>query len=618
MRLTILVCLLLAGISLLGPSEPSYDPWAWLVWGREIAHLGLNTTGGPSWKPLPVAFTALFAPLSKIDDGIPAALWIVVARAGALLAAALAFKVTGRVLGGGLTRRIVAGVVAVVALVLTPDWIRYVIHGNEVPLAVALGLWAIDRHLDGDRRGALVLGGLVCLARPELFGFVALYGAYMWWVRRRDRPVVAAVLAIVPAAWLIPSWWGSGDPFFAGTQARSEPSWSLSLAAVPWRAALGVAQAQAWFVLEAASVGAVALALVAVARETRRPGRTRPAAFARRPEHGFARPPGAMPRPAHPGTVVALAGFAAVVVALFAAMTQAGFSGNVRYVLPALVAIAVLGGVGAGLLVDAGARLGERLASARPAGAVAGAVVVGALLLVGATAEIRGHVDAADVEAREAIERSDLHKDLERAVDDMGPRYVTLFGPATVNRSFQTHLAWELGLPLSDVQGARGRGMLFRAPAQPVAGIVRLYPRTRSRTLVARVGKWKVSARPPGARHVFSWPIDRFNLCTARGLAATSAARRCSITRAGNPEAGVRRDRGWAGARSERARAAERRGPDDRRSDVRVDEVHDADEPAPGRRGDHLHALHRDVPTLLPVAHHQPHRPVLAQPRRPS
>jgi hypothetical protein len=32
------VCLALAGLSLLLPSEPSYDPFAWLVWGREILH----------------------------------------------------------------------------------------------------------------------------------------------------------------------------------------------------------------------------------------------------------------------------------------------------------------------------------------------------------------------------------------------------------------------------------------------------------------------------------------------------------------------------------------------------------------------------------------------------
>ena len=31
-------CLALAAFSLLLPSEPSYDPFSWLVWGREIAH----------------------------------------------------------------------------------------------------------------------------------------------------------------------------------------------------------------------------------------------------------------------------------------------------------------------------------------------------------------------------------------------------------------------------------------------------------------------------------------------------------------------------------------------------------------------------------------------------
>jgi hypothetical protein len=37
--------LLLAALSLLYPSTPSYDPWGWLLWGREILHLKLNTVG---------------------------------------------------------------------------------------------------------------------------------------------------------------------------------------------------------------------------------------------------------------------------------------------------------------------------------------------------------------------------------------------------------------------------------------------------------------------------------------------------------------------------------------------------------------------------------------------
>ena len=42
---------------------PSYDPWAWLLWGREIAHGTLSTAEGPAFKPLTVAATTLLAPL---------------------------------------------------------------------------------------------------------------------------------------------------------------------------------------------------------------------------------------------------------------------------------------------------------------------------------------------------------------------------------------------------------------------------------------------------------------------------------------------------------------------------------------------------------------------------
>jgi hypothetical protein len=489
---TVLVCLALGALSLLGPSEPSYDPWAWLVWGREIGHLTLDTTGGPSWKPLPVALTTLFAPLSAVDDRLPPALWMAVARAGGLLAVVLAFRLAGRLAGGASARRLIAGGVAAVALVLTPDWIKYFFHGNEAPLTMALALWAVERHLDGHERSAVVLGGLVCLSRPELFGFLLLYCAWVWW-RRRGRLVAAAVLAVVPLAWLVPSWWGSGDPFYAGAQARSEPSWSLSLAPVPWRAALDVAQSQAWVVLEVAALAAVVLAVAS-----------------------WRRARGRLPRPGDPMAVIVLAAFAAVLVGLYAAMTQAGFSGNVRYVLPALVVLTVLGGASAGLLVDLGASTVSRAWRARPATAAAfGGAVAGLLLLAGAAPELPAHVREARSQASDGVERSQLHVDLERAVDLVGARYITMFGPPTVNRSYQTHLAWELGLPLSDIHGSRGRGILFRAPAEPVAGVARIYRKVRRRVLVARVGDWRITARPPDAPHIFKWPIAGFRLRTA-------------------------------------------------------------------------------------------------------
>src|SRR5947209_9714913 len=84
--------LVLGALSLLIPSTPSYDPWAWLVWGREIAHVNLQTTGGPSWKPLPVLFTTVFAVFGKAQPD----LWLVIARAGALMALAMVFKLAWR------------------------------------------------------------------------------------------------------------------------------------------------------------------------------------------------------------------------------------------------------------------------------------------------------------------------------------------------------------------------------------------------------------------------------------------------------------------------------------------------------------------------------------------
>jgi hypothetical protein len=62
--------LVLAGLSVLVVAPaPAYDPWMWLLWGREIAGGTLSTSEGPAFKPLPVAVCALLAPLG--DDAAP-------------------------------------------------------------------------------------------------------------------------------------------------------------------------------------------------------------------------------------------------------------------------------------------------------------------------------------------------------------------------------------------------------------------------------------------------------------------------------------------------------------------------------------------------------------------
>ncbi|HEV2770309.1 MAG TPA: hypothetical protein VGV40_09025, partial [Solirubrobacteraceae bacterium] len=79
-------CVALAAATLLLPGAPTYDPWAWLLWGRELWSLELSTAEGPAWKPLTVA---LAAPLTLFGAAAPD-LWLALARAGALAGVALA------------------------------------------------------------------------------------------------------------------------------------------------------------------------------------------------------------------------------------------------------------------------------------------------------------------------------------------------------------------------------------------------------------------------------------------------------------------------------------------------------------------------------------------------
>src|SRR3954452_22303360 len=103
-------CVALAALSLLLVSSPTYDPWAWIIWGREVVHVDLSTVGGPSWKPLPVLFTA---PFSLFGDAAPD-LWLLIARAGGLLALAMAFRLARRLAGD--RWGMVAGIVAALTL----------------------------------------------------------------------------------------------------------------------------------------------------------------------------------------------------------------------------------------------------------------------------------------------------------------------------------------------------------------------------------------------------------------------------------------------------------------------------------------------------------------------
>ena len=131
---------MVAALSLLLPWALAFDPLAWLVWGRETGRLALDTTTGPSWKPFPVLFTTPFA----LFGGAAPALWLIVARAGGLLALAGAY-----VLGDAARRAAGRARRPSAVMALSPWWLFNTALGNSEGLLAAAVLWAVIAHLAG-------------------------------------------------------------------------------------------------------------------------------------------------------------------------------------------------------------------------------------------------------------------------------------------------------------------------------------------------------------------------------------------------------------------------------------------------------------------------------------
>ncbi len=428
--------LALAALSLLLPSAPDYDPLAWLVWGREVAALDLDTSSGPAWKPLPVAVTAL---LSFAGDAATS-LWLVLARAGGLVAA-LAAALLARRLAPGATDAL-AAIAAAVTLLLVGGFARGVAVGNSEGILVAALLLAWERHLAGRRGTALALAGAGALLRVEVWPFLLAYSLFLWRREHRLRRWLGVLAIVLPLAWFGPDLWGSGDLLRSSERAR-----------VPNPGAPALAEHPAFEVLSRFAAMVPLPLLLGAAYAALR------------------------------GCATLLAGAAAVWLLLVAAMSEVGYSGEERYLVPAAAAVAVLAGVG---LADAVAVVGRTMRPLRAA-ALAGALVLLAAPVAFALPDARRA--AADLRHAAA-----LHRDLERAVVAAGgEKVVRSCGRLFAGRYRFPALAWRLDVHIADVSmEPRAPGVLFRsrltrtsaAIPDPPAGFV---PR-------AVAGEWTVFA----------------------------------------------------------------------------------------------------------------------------
>ncbi len=448
------VSLLLAALSLAIHAAPSYDPWAWIIWGREITHVALVTTGGPTWKPLPVIFTTLFAPFGAAAPD----LWLVVARAGGIMALGLGVVAAVRLARSAAPGRapaVIAGALALAGMLALYQYVSSALQGESEGLLAALVLLAILRFCDGAPRQALLLGFAAALLRPETWPFLGLYGAWLW---RRDpgsRGLTVAVFALIGALWFLPELWGSGSLLRGVRWAQNPRQGSPALSSCPFCSEI---TGSAWPLVTMPFKAGIALALVEVVRHRRW---TTPLAFA------------------------ALLGLAWILEE--AVLTQIGFSGSDRYLIAPAALLVVVGAVGWAWA--------WALWPARWVAAVLGGVVLLTVLAPG-----RGpHLGAATqtLRAQNAIRR-----DLPAAVARAGGAAQLLgCGPIETNPSEAPLAAWTLGVGMLRTESPDGN-VLIQSGGQGDPALAPVPPAGGGYRLLAAVGAVKIFGRchaPPSA-----------------------------------------------------------------------------------------------------------------------
>jgi hypothetical protein len=425
----------LTALSFLAPAAPTYDPWAWIIWGREIVHLDLSTINGPSWKPLPVLFTVPFSLFGSLAPD----LWVFVARLGTVAGVVMLFRL-GRRFGG-----VPGGVAAAVPYALTPWTVRNGMMANSEGLLVALTLAAVERHLDGRMRAAFLFALGAALLRPEAWPFVGLYGLWLLWREPTVRALVVAGFAALPVLWLLPELWGSGDLLRAMHRAQNPRGNSPAFADDPVRAVLDqfdlmLTPPVRWGLM------AMVVALLAGAVFRRLPARRDVAVV---------------------GMLIVGAGLWVAEVAL---MTSDGFSGNIRYLIMPAALVCLVAGIGVGWL--ARAVLGRYVAGTTVL-ALALAAVIGVKFAEPARETLRADIDAVTFQARMSDQVAGL---VARAG---GPARVRACGDIYTG-PFQVPLvAWNMRLHTTQVSSLAPirPAVVFRT--RPVPG-ARPYPPVRS------------------------------------------------------------------------------------------------------------------------------------------
>jgi O-antigen/teichoic acid export membrane protein len=312
------VALYLALVSMISDATPSYDPWSWLIWGREILHGSLSTYDGPTWKPLPVLFTTVFAVFGHLQPN----LWLIVSRWGFFVAVFMSFRIAARLVAriqdqvvDGPARYaapVLAGLVAAVGIGLAGELASDSAIGYSEGLAVAFMLITFDRAYDGHHRQAFLAGMVVAWDRPESWIVWGPYGLWLMWKDPGARALVVGVAVLTLLVWFVPQKLGGGSFSSGVARAHNPRSNSAAFSSFPFWTEL---HGHGWHsVFRRARLIAVLGIFASVVVTGRSRMRTR------RPNQGV--------------LLIALLGLTGIAWwVLISIETQAGFSGNDRYLI---------------------------------------------------------------------------------------------------------------------------------------------------------------------------------------------------------------------------------------------------------------------------------------------
>jgi hypothetical protein len=480
--LAIAALALIAGaVTLRLPSTPNYDPWVWLIWGREIAHGQLSTTGGPTLKPLAIVFTTIVAPFGSAAPDM----WLAIARGGAIAATTFAFLLTARLSLSGsaalpraasLAVAGLAGLVAAGGVLLLQSFIYVTAQGYSEGVLLTVVLLATLRHLDGAVRQTQALLFAASLDRPEMWPLFIVYGLWLWRVDPGARRLIACLAALILPIWLLPDLIGSGSllrgaeyasyPRGAGTTAcpfcSEVANYEWPLVRLPFRIGVVLALAPA--------LGTLLLS------RARRPQRD--------PERRLD---------------VSVCVLLAAAITLFledAVLTELKFSGNGRYLFPAACLTIVVGMVGWARVVGWAFALGARAAGRAVAWAAAAMVAAGAAAaIVPSAIDAFGVLPSAWANLRF---QADIRHDVTAAIDHAGgAKRLKACGRVQTNTQLAPVVAWNLHETIGAAEATHGR-VIIQGRATAAAGRfpwIPWIPRSLGWHVVASAGSVEIATR---------------------------------------------------------------------------------------------------------------------------